>query len=93
MIPVKIRQEVIDFLRRLPPEPRHTLKLAIKGLGEEKGDIRALIDDLEGFYRLRVGRYRVIFKYEIHAGTQIIICVVAGARHWVYEVFHSRIGE
>jgi mRNA interferase RelE/StbE len=92
MIPVKIRQEVIDFLRRLPPEPRHTLKVAIKGLAREKGDIRALTDDLEGFYRLRVGRYRVIFRYEIHGGARMIACVFAGPRNWIYEVFHGRIG-
>lgn len=72
MVPVKIRQELINFLRRLPAEPRHKLKMAIKGLGEEKGDIRALTDDLEGFYRLSVGRYRVIFQYEIHGGSRLI---------------------
>lgn len=93
MVPVKIRQEVINFLRRLPAEPRHKLKMAIKGLGEEKGDIRALTDDLEGFYRLSVGRYRVIFQYEIHGGSRLIACIFAGPRGWIYEVFGSRIGE
>jgi mRNA interferase RelE/StbE len=93
MIRVRVRGEVLDFLRRLPPEPRHALRAAIKRLAREAGDIRPLTDDLEGFYRLRVGRHRVIFQYEITGEERTITCVFAGPRRWVYEVFQSRLGE
>lgn len=83
----------MDFLRKLPPEPRHALRVAIKGLASEQGDIRALTDDLEGFCRLRVGRYRVIFEYEMIAVKRMATCVFAGARRWVYEAFQSRLME
>jgi len=46
MIPVRIQQEVLDYLRKLPPQPRHALRLAIKGLGNERGDIKSLVDGL-----------------------------------------------
>jgi len=93
MITVRIQDEVLDYLRRLAPKPRHTLRLAIKGLQREKGDIRPLTDDLEGFHRLRVGSHRVIFEYEIIDGQRLITCVYAGPRKWIYEVFHSRLLE
>jgi len=93
MIAVRVREEVLDFLRKLPPEPRHALRLAIKDLAHERGDIRALTDDLEGFCRLRVGSYRVIFEYEMIEGQRTATCVFAGARRWVYEAFQSRLME
>jgi mRNA-degrading endonuclease RelE of RelBE toxin-antitoxin system len=93
MIDVRVREEVMDFLRKLPPEPRHTLRQAIKCLRQERGDIRALTDDLQGFCRLRVGSYRVIFEYEMIGGKQTATCVFAGARRWVYEAFQSRLME
>ena len=93
MIEVRVREEVMEFLRKLPPEPRRALRLAIKGLADEKGDIRSLTDELEGFCRLRVGSYRVIFEYEMIAGKQTVTCVFAGARRWVYEAFQSRLME
>jgi len=93
MIPVRIQDEVFDFLRKLPPQPRHALRVAIKELTRESGDIKALSDELDGFFRLRVGSYRVIFEYEIIAGRRTITCVFAGPRKWIYEVFQSRLLE
>lgn len=93
MIGVRVREEVMVYLRKLPPDPRHALRQAIKGLAEERGDIRPLTDDLEGFCRLRVGSYRVIFEYEMICGKRTATCVFAGARRWVYEAFQSRMME
>jgi len=61
-VTVRIQQELVDYLRRLAPEPRHALRLAIKELANEIGDIKPLTDELEGFYRLRVGSHRVVFE-------------------------------
>ncbi|HEX8312173.1 MAG TPA: hypothetical protein VF614_12695 [Chthoniobacteraceae bacterium] len=91
MIRVRVTNEVLDYLKVLPPQPRHALKLGIKGLAQEHGDIRSLSDELEGFHRLRVGSYRVIFEYEFVDGVRTITCIFAGPRKWIYEVFQSRI--
>ena len=88
-----MQEEVLDYLRRLAPKPRHMIRLAIKGLAGEAGDIRPLTDELEGFYRLRIGSHRVVFEYEVIGGRRVITCVYAGSRKWVYEVFHSRLLE
>jgi mRNA interferase RelE/StbE len=93
MITVRVQEEVVDYLRRLAPEPRHALRLAIKDLAREKGDIKPLTDDLEGFCRLRVGSHRVVFDYQVIDGQRVITCVFAGPRKWIYEVFQSRLLE
>lgn len=93
MIPVRLQEEVLEYLRTLAPEPRNALKRAIKNLARESGDIRPLVDDLEGFYRLRVGSQRVLFQYEMVHGVRTVTCVFAGQRKWIYEVFQSRLLE
>jgi mRNA interferase RelE/StbE len=93
MITVRIQEEALDYLKRMAPAPRHAMRLAIKKLANEKGDIKALCDELDGFHRLRVGSHRVIFEYEIIGGKRIITCVFAGSRKWIYEVFQSRLME
>ena len=93
MITVRVQEEVLDYLRRISPQPRHALRMAIKALAEEKGDIKSLTDELEGFYRLRVGSQRVIFEYEVINDRRVITCVFAGPRKWIYEVFQSRLLE
>ena len=84
---VEIEAQVIDFVRSLASEPRRTLRDALRKLAKEDGDIRALEGDLEGFYRLRVMRYRVIFFYERQGRSQRIRCVYAAHRNLIYEVF------
>jgi mRNA interferase RelE/StbE len=93
MITVRIQEEALDYLKRMAPSPRHAMRLAIKKLANEKGDIKALCDELDGFHRLRVASHRVIFEYEIIGGKRIITCVFAGSRKWIYEVFQSRLME
>jgi mRNA interferase RelE/StbE len=93
MITVRVQDEVVEYFHRLAQQPRHALRLAIKDLANEKGDIKALTDELEGFYRLRVGSHRVVFEYQIIDSQRVITCVFAGPRKWIYEVFQSRLLE
>lgn len=93
MIRVRLQDEVLAALKNLPPQPRHAIRLAIKGLTEERGDIRGLTDRLASFCRLRIGSYRVIVKYETIDGQRTATCVFLGHRNWVYEVFESRLQD
>jgi mRNA interferase RelE/StbE len=86
-LPVELSAQVVGFIRRLAPDPRQRLRTALRDLTQEKGDIRALEADLQGFYRLRVGRYRVVFHYQNVRGKRTIRCEYAEARSIVYEVF------
>ena len=50
-------------------------------------DIRALDGNLSGYYRLRVGRHRIIFNY---ATDRAIEALFIEERQLVYEVFEAR---
>jgi len=90
---VELEQQVVDFVRSLAPEPRQVIRRGLKNLENEAGDIRALEGELEGFYRLRVLRYRIIFFYHVRGKSRTIRCVYAAPRGIVYEVFAQKIRE
>jgi mRNA-degrading endonuclease RelE of RelBE toxin-antitoxin system len=83
---VELRESVKTFYEKLAPAERRAIKQALKRLGKEQGDIRSLRDRLEGYYRLRVGTYRIILRY---LDGRRIECVYMNARSVVYEIFES----
>jgi len=78
--------QVVEFAQRLAPEPRRAVKRALQELRSERGDIRALEGALAGYYRLRVGRFRIVFAY---AADGAIEAVFMEERSLVYEVFEA----
>jgi len=80
---IKPSAQVADLLRGLAPEPRRQLRLAIRSLARGRGDVRALEGELAGYWRLRVGSYRVI----LWQSATVIECVFAERRSIVYEIF------
>ena len=85
---VQIREPVLNYYQRLGQQDRRAVKCGILGLAQEKGDIRSLRDRLEGYYRLRVGSYRVIYRY---LPGRVIECVYMNDRALVYDVFESEL--
>ena len=79
--------QVIEFARKLAPDPRRAGKQAFAALREERGDICALEANLSGYYRLRVGRHRIVFNY---AADGAIEAIFIEERHLVYEVFEAQ---
>jgi mRNA-degrading endonuclease RelE of RelBE toxin-antitoxin system len=82
-VKVEISEPVVDFVRRLPPDPRRRLRRALRDLSHERGDIKPLEPPLEGYCRLRVGAYRIVLSY---AKRGVIQCVFAERRSIVYEL-------
>ena len=74
-------------MRALAPVPRKTLRTALRELAQDRGDILPLEKPLDGFYRLRVGRYRIIFHYIVVDGVRVARCDYAERRNLVYELF------
>ncbi len=87
---VKVRPQVWQYASSLGLEHRRSFKRAVLGLGEERGDIRALCEELAGFYRLKVAHYRVIFWYRPGS---VIECVFAEERKLVYEIFAAEMSR
>ena len=78
--------QVIEFAKRLAPEPRRAVKRALEELRAERGDIRALEGALSGYYRLRVGKFRIVFAY---AADGAIEAIFMEERSLVYELFEA----
>ena len=87
---IQLRAQVKDFMDRLAPEPRRRLKLALRSLESDRGDRTTLREGLAGYQRLRVGGYRVIFRYLPGGVTE---CVFAERRSLVYQLFEREMLE
>ena len=89
MTKVNLAAQVVDFFGQLAPEPRKKLRLALRRLEQEKGDIKSLEGKLTGYQRLRSGSHRVVFARKVRNGRPEIDCVFAEHRALVYEVFSA----
>jgi mRNA-degrading endonuclease RelE of RelBE toxin-antitoxin system len=76
--------QVEAFIRQLAPEPKKLVRQALAGLAGDRGDITSLDADLEGYHRLRIGKYRIIFRY---TARQEIYCSFMQSRPTVYQLF------
>ncbi len=92
-IEIRVGDPVLEFLRRLPPEPRHRLRESIRSLAFERGDTKALDGKLDGYHRLRVGSYRVIFIYSVDSGRRVIECLFAERRAFIYDLFLDMVSD
>ncbi len=83
---ISASEQVAEWLSRLAPEPKRRLRAALKKLETWRGDIAPLQGELEGFYRLRIGGYRIVFRV---MPRQMIRLEYADTRDVVYEVFRQ----
>jgi mRNA-degrading endonuclease RelE of RelBE toxin-antitoxin system len=89
-VKVVVSDQVVESVRRLAPESRRLVRRALRELAAGKGDVRQLEAPLDGYNRLRVSAYRLIFSY----GTRRTIeCVFAERRSLAYEVFARVLAE
>jgi len=84
---VNLGAQVVEFFGQLAPEPRKKLRIALRRLAKESGDIKSLEGKLTGYQRLRCGSHRVIFARKVRMGKPEIDCIFAEHRSLVYEVF------
>ena len=82
---VVFSREARNFLKKTTPQIKEQIKEGIEGLKTipSTGDVKPL----EGYkdrFRLRVGKYRVIFRYE---GNDVIVLYIIdiGARGDIYK--------
>lgn len=90
---VKFRKQAVKFLEKATHEDVAKIQSQLNQLFlaiEEKGiipftdlDIKKMKGEWEGFYRLRVGKIRVIFKVDLDSGNIEIYLI--GVRGDVYK--------
>lgn len=83
---VQVREQVKTFIETLAPESRRKIRLALHGLESEQGDRLPMREKLSGNHRLRIGGYRVVFRY---LPGKVIECVFAEERSLVYDLFEK----
>jgi mRNA interferase RelE/StbE len=84
---VELDPQVADFVWSLAPEARRRLRAGLRGLKKGQGDLRPLEGELNGYWRLRVGSYRVLLRFYATHGQRVARCVFAERRSVVYELF------
>jgi mRNA-degrading endonuclease RelE of RelBE toxin-antitoxin system len=81
---VRVREQVKAFIDTLAPESRIKIRFGLRGLEMERGDCMPLKEKLAGYHRLRIGGYRVLYRY---LPGKVIECVFAESRSLVYHLF------
>lgn len=82
---MRVAGQILDYQRRLHPTQRQAVKAALRALAAGSfGDTLPLTDKLEGFYRLRVGKFRIVYRF-LKSGE--ISCEFIDVRATVYERF------
>jgi mRNA-degrading endonuclease RelE of RelBE toxin-antitoxin system len=83
--------EVETYIKSLAPEPRQAARLALKALAEgaSSTDTRALEGRLRGYWRLRVGKHRIIYTITAEAKGPCLNLLFAGPRSTVYGAFET----
>ena len=86
---ISASEQVQLWLRGLPPEVKLRVRRQLRVLADGKSrglDIKPLRRELEGFYRLRVGDFRIVYRLE--AGDRLRLDY-ADIREVVFDVFRT----
>lgn len=84
---IVFEKSAIKYLKGLPRPQRDLILTAIEKLTHKpaEGDIKPLSGYRDGRYRLRVGKYRVIYKYQNEYDIQILCVMDIGSRGDIYK--------
>ena len=82
---MKFSDQVVNALKALHPGVRKDIRRALDEVNAgKKHDVAALTGELAGFWRLRVGKHRLVFRYD-EAGQ--LMAEFLGPRNTVYHSF------
>lgn len=85
-----IPPEVAEVIRHLPPDLKRGVRAALRALSLDPRQGIPLVRELEGKWRYRVRRYRIV--YEVDRKARICRIVTIGHRRDVYEELAARLG-
>ena len=78
---LKVPTEVRNVIRRLHPELKRKLRAALADILDDPTCGKALKEELEGYWSLRLGRSRIIYRL----GVGSVEIVAIGSRESIYE--------
>lgn len=79
---IKYSKAALKFLAKVDKSTVERIRTAIQGLTHTppEGDIKTLQGYSDGRQRLRVGKYRVIYKYGVDNELEIVYIIDIGSR-------------
>jgi mRNA interferase RelE/StbE len=80
---LEIPPEVGEIIRHLPPELKRSVKEALRGLSRNPTAGEPLRRELQGLWKYRVRRYRVV--YAIEPRRRVLRILAVGPRVEIYE--------
>ena len=82
-----VEDQVAAFIQRQPPQTRCRIREALHAV--ENGEVfpEPLEDELEGFYKLKIDRIRIIMKIDSGSAGPVIRAVFSERRRMVYQIF------
>jgi mRNA interferase RelE/StbE len=84
---IKYSKSAVKTINSLDKATKIRLKQGIEGLAEDppRGDIKMTQGFNPPLYRLRVGKYRVLYEYTNIDGEQVLIIKDIGSRGDIYK--------
>lgn len=84
---IRYDKAAVKFLQGLPKKIRDSIRESIKGLTQQppKGDIKPLQGYKDDRRRLRIGKYRVIYRYTKEDALDILVVMEIGSRGDIYK--------
>lgn len=89
---VLLEDQVVRFIQTLPPDMRKRVREALHEVEAGKTFPEPLEDELDGFYKLKVERIRIICQTTASDDGPVVKAVFAERRKVVYELFSQIIG-
>ena len=71
-----IPSHIAEIIRSLPPDLKRSVKAAIQGLSENPNLGEPLLRELDGHWKYRVKRFRIV--YTVHRREKVIRLVAVG---------------
>ncbi len=80
---LKIPPHVAEIIRHLPPDLKRAIKGALQALRRDPALGEPLLRELEGLWKYRVRRFRIV--YSVERGKRIVRVFAVGHRRTIYE--------
>ena len=81
---IDLPPHVAEVVRHLPPEIKQAVKAALRSIAIEPATGEPLRGELEGLWKFRVRRYRLV--YAVDRRQRVIRIFAVGHRRSIYEV-------
>ena len=84
---VQYKKKAVKAINEMDKPTKQRIRKAIEGLttSPPQGDIKQMQGYNDGRFRLRVGQYRIIFKYETDNTIEILLILDIGSRGDIYK--------